>query len=248
MKTISDYHIHSTYSKNKHGKSTIEEIVQRAIEIGLKEIAITDHGPRHFLYGMRLDKIEEAKNEIIRLRHIYPQIKILFGVESNIISFDGDTDITAELFETFDIILCGYHLGAMYLSFKDFWGFIVLNYFGRFNKKLREHMTEKNTDAVVKALNKYKINILTHPGDKMPVNIKRIVEAAEKNKTILEISNHHDHLNSEEIEIAAKYDVQFVISSDAHSKENIGGFEKALNEAIKAGLDLNRIINLEKGE
>lgn len=248
MKTISDYHIHSTYSKNKHGKSTIEEIVEWSVKLGLKEIAITDHGPRHFLYGMKVDKIEEAKHEIERLRKKYPQIKIMFGVESNIISFAGDTDIDENILKSCDFVLCGYHLGAMYKTFKDFWGFIVLNYIGRYNKKIKQHMTVKNTDAVVNALYKYDIKILTHPGDKMPVDIAKIAEAAQNTNTLLEISNHHDHLNSEDIKIAQKYDVSFVISSDAHSKENIGKFDKALNEALKAGLDLKRIINLQAGE
>jgi putative hydrolase len=49
MKLRADYHIHSTYSKNRHGKSTIEEIAARAHEIGLEEIAITDHGPGHYI-------------------------------------------------------------------------------------------------------------------------------------------------------------------------------------------------------
>jgi putative hydrolase len=248
MKTTSDYHIHSTYSKNNHGKSTIEEIVQQAVLLGLKEIAITDHGPGHFLYGIRADKIAVAKSEIINLRKKYPQIKILFGVEANILNYDGDTDINEDLLKSCDIILCGFHLGAKFSTFKDFWGFIVLNYLGRFNKNLKEHMTNKNTEAVVNALNKYDIKILTHPGDKMPVDIEKIARAAEKNNTILEISNHHDHLTSDEIKIAAKYKVRFVISSDAHIKENIGKFEKALNEAVKAKLNLKRIINLSEGE
>ncbi len=63
MKLTADYHIHSTYSKNNHGKSTIEEIVKTSVELGLKEIAITDHGPKHFLYGIKKNKIVEAKKK-----------------------------------------------------------------------------------------------------------------------------------------------------------------------------------------
>ncbi|WP_455544092.1 PHP domain-containing protein [Intestinibacter sp.] len=37
----SDYHIHSTFSPD--GKSTMEEMILRAIDLNLKEICFTDH-------------------------------------------------------------------------------------------------------------------------------------------------------------------------------------------------------------
>ena len=40
MKLLGDYHTHTTYT---HGKSTIEENVRQAENLGLKEIAITEH-------------------------------------------------------------------------------------------------------------------------------------------------------------------------------------------------------------
>lgn len=244
MKLTADYHIHSTYSKNNHGKSTIEEIVKTSVELGLKEIAITDHGPSHFLYGIKKNKIVEAKNKVVEMREKYPQIKILFGVEANILNLNGDIDLNDDLLKACDIILCGYHLGVLFSSFNDFWNFYGMNFIGKFNKNIKEKQIEKNTKAIVGALNKYKINILTHPGDKIPVNIDKIARAAEKNDTILEISNHHKHLNSEEIKISAKYNVRFVINSDSHIKDSIGGFEKAIKAANEAELDLSRIINL----
>lgn len=244
MRLKADYHIHSTYSKNNHGKSTIEEIVKTSVELGLKEIAITDHGPRHFLYGIKKNKIIEAKDKVVEMREKYPQIKILFGVEANILNLNGDIDLNDDLLKTCDIILCGYHSGVLFSSFNDLWNFYMMNIIGKFNKNIKEKQIEKNTKAIVNALNKYNIYILTHPGDKIPVNIDKIAYAAEKNNTILEISNHHKHLNTEEIIISAKYNVKFVINSDAHIKDNIGGCENALKAANRAKLDLSRIINL----
>ena len=48
----------------------------------------------------------------------------------------------------------------------------------------------------------------------------------------------------EEIRIAAKYDVKFVISSDAHVPENVGLYEPQLLRALDAGLDPERIVNI----
>ncbi|WP_326907573.1 PHP domain-containing protein [Sedimentibacter sp. MB31-C6] len=244
MKTKADYHIHSTYSRNNHGKSTIEEIVVRAVDIGLEKIAITDHGPSHYLYGIKRNKIKEAKSEIIKMRKKYPGIKILFGVEANILSFQGDTDINDDIIENCDIILCGYHIGATFSTFNDFKYFTLMNYLGKYNEKVRKKMIEKNTEAIVNALYKYNINILTHPGDKIPLNIDKVAQAAEKTNTLLEINNSHGHLSSEEIKIAAKYNVKFVINSDSHIKDKIGGCENGIKAAKNAGLDLSRIINL----
>lgn len=245
MRLTADYHVHSTYSRRNHGKSTIEEIVQRAVEKGLEEIAITDHGPSHYLFGIQENKLKEAKEKVIELRKKYPQIKILLGVEANILDYEGNTDITDEVLKYCDIILCGYHIGVLFSSFKDTWNFTVMNKIGRKNKKVYEEMKEKNTVAVTKAMNKYKINILTHPGDKIPLNMDLISRAAEKTGTLLEINNSHSHLNAEEIKIASKYNVKFVINSDSHIKDNIGNYEKGLKAAIDANLDLSRIINLK---
>jgi len=245
MKLKADYHIHSTYSRRNHGKSTIEEIVQKAVELGLEEIAITDHGPKHYMFGIQASKIDEAKNIVIEMRKKYPQLKILYGVEANLLDYDGNTDINEKVLKHCDIILCGFHLGALFSTSGDFWNFIVMNRMGKYNKEIKEKMTIKNTQAVINAMNKYKINILTHPGDKIPLDLDKIAKAAEKTGTMLEINDSHGHLNSEEIKIASKYNVKFVINSDSHIKDKVGSCENAVKAAKDAGLDLKRIINLK---
>ena len=51
---IADYHTHTIFS---HGKGTIEDNVQSAISKGLKEIAISDHGPGHLTYGVKRNSV-----------------------------------------------------------------------------------------------------------------------------------------------------------------------------------------------
>lgn len=245
MKLKADYHIHSTYSKNRHGKSSIEEIAGKAYELGLEEIAITDHGPAHYMFGIKRKLISEAKNIVVETRKKYPNLKILYGVEANILDYNGTTDIDSEIMKHCDIILCGFHLAALFSSASDFWNFIVKNQIAKNNRKLYGEMVEKNTDAVINAMNKYKIDILTHPGDKIPLNIDRIAQTAEKTNTLLEINNSHGHLNKDELITASKYNVQFVINSDSHIKDNVGRCENALRAADDSGIELNRIINLE---
>jgi putative hydrolase len=44
-----------------------------------------------------------------------------------------------------------------------------------------------------------------------------------------------------------RYDVSFIISSDAHTPEAVGRPEIGLERAERAGLELSRIVNLEGG-
>ena len=197
MRTYADYHIHSIYSKNRHGKDKPEDIVKKAIDIGLEEIAICDHGPRHMLYGIKKQKIQRVKDEIEALNKQYPNIKVLFGVEANILSTKGDTDIDDEIVQKCDIVLLGFHYGAHYKALKD-WILLFGNLLSKFSPKLKRKMIEVNTNAIEQALFRYKIDILTHPGDKGPVDMGRIAKTAEQTQTILEINNSHNQLSKEE--------------------------------------------------
>jgi len=104
----------------------------------------------------------------------------------------------------------------------------------------------RNTDMIVRALHENNLRILTHPGDKAPVDIMELARVCAETDTWMEISNFHSHLSGEEIKVVAQTSVQFVISSDAHRPERIGSFEKGLKRAMEAGLDPERIVNIKK--
>lgn len=246
MKINKDYHVHSILPRTSHAKSSIEEIVIEAINKGLKEIAISNHGLAHVLYGFRKDYIPTLKAEISALNKKYPQIKILLGVEANILSLTGYTDIEKEILDNCDVILCGYHLFVKYKSFKDFWNFVVLNYLAKKFGFRKEKQRKINTQAIVEAMNKNKMFLLTHPGRKLVYDIEEIAKAASKNNIILEINNNCDSLSVEEIKICEKYDIKYMINSDSHIKDTVGNCEFGINRAIESGLDLDKIINLEK--
>ena len=95
MALLADYHTHTKYSRNHHGKGTIEENVRVAYEKGLRQIAITDHGFNQKLYGVRRKDIPKVRAEIEDAKERYP-IDVLLGVEANLISSQGDIDIIPE--------------------------------------------------------------------------------------------------------------------------------------------------------
>ncbi|HBH12287.1 MAG: Histidinol phosphatase and related hydrolases of the PHP family [Clostridiales bacterium 38_11] len=245
MRINKDYHIHSKYSKNGHCKSEIEVIVQKAISMGLDEIAISDHGIKHILYGTSEKNLIKAKDEIRNLNEKYKSINIKLGIEANLIGFDGLTDISDLVVENCEVIQMGIHYGVIFKGIRGFVEFFLLNFLSKFIPPIKKYMIRRNTDAMIKAMDKYDIDIITHPGDKIPVDIGRLSKKAAETHTLLEINNSHKHLTREEIIIAAKSGVDFIIGSDSHDYENIGKCSDSLERLIQAGLLVNRVVNLE---
>lgn len=236
---IYDHHTHTVYS---HGKGRIEDNVKAALKQGLKSVAITDHGPGHMTYGLSMGKVGEMRAEIERLKEKYPEIDILLGVEANTIRVKPYLDLSEEDKDRFDMILAGYHYGIPKAG-------MIPNYIsghtGLF-KGSSSSLLVKNTDMILKCVYENKIDILTHPGDKGPFDIEDISKACADMGTMVEINGKHTHLTVEEIKIAARFDVKFVIGSDAHVPEKVGEFKPQLLRALEAGLDPERIVNIER--
>lgn len=246
MKINKDYHVHSLLPTSSHAKSNIEEIALEAIKKGLKEIAISNHGLSHALYGFRKKHISQLKAEIKAVNEKYPEIKVLFGVEANILSMKGDTDIVQEILDNCDVILCGYHLFVKYKGFNDFFNFVILNYLAKKFGFRKEKQRKINTKAIVEAMNKNKMHVLTHPGRKLVYDIEEIAKAASKNNVLLEINNNCNSLSIEEIKQCEKYNVKYIINSDSHIKDTVGNCQAGLKRAAEADLSIEKIVNIEQ--
>ncbi len=234
-----DHHTHTTYS---HGKGSILDNVRAAHEKGLKSIAITDHGPGHYFYGMKMARIPEMRADIEEAAKVFPEVKVLLGVEANTILKPPYVDINDDDWEALDLVLAGFHFAVLGAG-------AAANRLGLRSQSLMV----QNTDMILNTLfhaeeNGHHIEILTHPGDKGPFDIPEIARACEKTGTLMEINGKHPHLTAEEIRQAEPYDVRFVISSDAHVPENVGMFMPQLLRALEAGLDPERIVNIVQEE
>lgn len=244
MRITADYHTHTVYS---HGKGTIKDNVEEAIKKGLKEIAICDHGPGHYLYGVKRKKLFEMREEVDKLNEEYKKrgIRILLGVEANIVGYDGTIDVDDEIIQMLDILLVGFHYGVIPNSIREYLILNVLNPASKIFTFLREKVTEKNTEAIIKAIERYPINIITHPGDKAVVDVKKVAEVAYENEVALEINSKHHQLSVENLKIALGTDVEFYINSDAHRAEDVGSVDEAMERAIEAKVPIDRIRNVE---
>ncbi|KPU43435.1 DNA polymerase/3'-5' exonuclease PolX [Oxobacter pfennigii] len=243
IKLYADYHTHTVYS---HGKGNIMENVEAAVEKGLKEICISDHGPGHFSYGVKHSSFKEMREEIDVINKKVTGIKVLLGVEANLTSMDGDIDIREEDKKYLDILLMGYHTAVIPKSIRDAKGLYFDNLWAKISPSVHRKARLNNTRAMINAINKHHIDIITHPGLNITIDTVELAEAAAKSGTALEINSSHGFLTVEYVKAAMKQGVNFVINSDAHNPRDIGNFTKGIQTAQEAGLPVDRIINAVK--
>ena len=80
---------------------------------------ITDHGPGHLFFGLKRKMIPIVRKEIDDLNKEFEgRIKIFFGVEANVVDYDGKIDIKEDEIKYFDIMNVGYHTGVRFFEHK----------------------------------------------------------------------------------------------------------------------------------
>lgn len=73
---IYDHHTHTIYS---HGKGTILDNVRVAAAKGIRSIAITDHGPGHLTYGIKMEQIPQMRADIAAAKAEFPEMEICWA-------------------------------------------------------------------------------------------------------------------------------------------------------------------------
>ena len=236
MQILADYHTHTKYS---HGKGTIEENVLEAISKGIKTIGISDHGYKHLTYGIKLNDIYKMREEIDKLNDKYSNIKVLLGMECNILDNRGNIDINDKIIENCDYIMAGYHFASTPTSLKS-----MLNHCNNYMIK-NDKSKEYNTESIINAMKNNNIFIITHPGDKGDVYIEEIAKVAKDTDTRLEINSSHGFLNSNQLVEIKDIGNKFIIGSDAHIPQNVGNFDLAMKIIKEARLDTSLVENIK---
>ena len=210
MEYRADLHTHTVASG--HASNTIDEMVQAAFEKGITLYAITEHSML-----MPGTCTEEYFEQLAEKKSSYKGIDVLYGVELNIIDYNGSVDMGQELLERMDIGIASIHNGIGYTS-----GNI-----------------EENTSAVIGAIKNPYVNIIGHPDDSnIPLDYEKIIHAAMENDTLLEINNNSltdgcwrkdTKKNIGKIlELCKRFGYPVIIDSDAHCSGNVGRNEEAI--------------------
>lgn len=236
MQILADYHTHTVHS---HGKGSIEDNVKEAISKGIKTIGISDHGYKHMIFGVKSKDIYKMREEIDKLNLKYTNIDILLGMECNILDENGNIDINDNITDLLDYVMAGYHFGSTPTSIRG-----MINHCKNYLLKSQKSK-EYNTNAIINAMKKNDIFIITHPGDKGDVYIEEIAKVAKETNTKLEINSSHGFLNANQLKRIKHIGNKFIIGSDAHKPENVGNFELAMKNIREANLDLSLVENIK---
>lgn len=241
MILTADYHTHTKYSD---GKSTILENALRAKELGLKEIAITEHGFTHVIWGIRRREKQKFIREIEEARKA-SGMKILVGIEGNILGRKGTCDLTESDFADFDVYVAGMHIIVHYESLRDFcngWGAFARYSLGMEGSK---RMFKDQTQAYIHAIERNPIDIISHLNYECYCDPVEVAKCCRDYGTYLEISGKKPHLTDEELYEVAKTGVKFVLNSDAHSSDRIADVKIALEQIERVGIPHERIDNVD---
>lgn len=242
MALLADYHTHSKYSRQGHGKGTVEENVRVAYEKGLRQIAITDHGYNQKMFGIRRKNVPALKRDIEDAMERYP-IDVLLGVEANIISSKGDLDIIPEDYNDLDILLMGFHRLVKSTSTREQLGFVMKNVISNFFHHTSKKQREKNTNAYINAMRKYDIDILTHLNHVCKVDVEKVARVAKETNTLIELNGKRLGMSDAEILKCLEIGCKFVINSDAHSPDRVGDCHLGLEAALRLRIPDSAIVN-----
>jgi len=236
VKINADLHTHTVFS---HGKNTPEENVKAALEKGLKKIAITDHAPSHIFYGVR--NIGAYLKEIDRLKQKYAdRIEVLSGMELNIVSLDGRVEIDEAMRSRLDIAIIGYHKAVLYKDIGSAYHFYLKS-----RNKTSQDILEINTQSYIHAIEKNRIDFIVHPGYAKPIDHTLLAGYCAKYHVAVEINAKHHDFTAEDLGAYSKAGAKFIISSDAHRKQDVGNFRNSLEFIHETGIAYDQILNIE---
>ena len=126
-----DYHIHT--ARCGHAVGSMEEYLERAVELGLGEIGFSDHLHLYFLprdrrdptLAMAEEELPEYVESVLRLRDRHPRIPVRLGIEADY--FPGQEDVLRRILEPYP---WDYVYGSVH--FIGDWGFDDPKYVDRY--------------------------------------------------------------------------------------------------------------------
>lgn len=237
-----DYHTHTTYS---HGTGEVIDNARAAAQKGLKEIAITDHGLRHWFLGIRRHQlphmIEDCKNATEQTG-----VLVLPGMENNLCTFSGRFDAKPTDLEKLAVIQGGYHKACASPSLTNEFTFQLRNMFRSFVSKSPKRLIAKNTDAYLKLLDNYELDFIGHINRDIRADAVEVARYAKQKGTYIELNSKKLTITDEELEKMAADGVQFVCNSDAHSPDRVGDMLVAVAAIERVGIPYELIANWDR--
>jgi DNA polymerase (family 10) len=215
------FHCHTDWSD---GTATLEEMALAAKKLGLKYLGIADHSQALTVAnGLTPERVRKQQADIDALNAKLKGIRLLKGTECDIL-LDGRLDFDDRVLATFDYVVASVH--------------------SHFNQT-----AEEMTNRILRAIAHPQVTMLGHATGRLllrregyKVDLDRILKAAAKHGTLIEINAHPERLDLDWVHCkhAKALGVRLVINPDAHSTREIG--------LLPFGIDVARRGWLEKGD
>jgi len=220
-----DLQMHTT---NSDGKHTVNEMVQKCIDLGYKFMGITDHfGNLGVANAVKEDEFNEYYDNILQAKERYKdKIKVYIGGEINIKS-NGDLDFTQDKLEKLDYVLASVHSGL-------------------------KRDPKEQTQRYLNALQNPVIKIIGHPTGRLigerpgfEFDYDRVFSECAKKHVAVEINSHPMRLDLpyQLVLKAVKQGCKISINTDAHSVEDLDLIKYGVFVARKAGLESKNLFN-----
>lgn len=225
MKAIIDMHTHTVASG--HAYSTIHENIQFAKKHGMKFLGTSDHGStmtggpaEYFFHNLKVVPRE------------MDGVKILRGMEANILDINGNIDeLDSKALDGLDYLIASLHIVCIEPSTK-----------------------EDNTMAILNVMDKEKVKIIGHPDDaRYELDYEAIVKKAKEKNILLEVNNSSLSPNTSRegarenilkyLELCKEYGVRIIMGTDSHICYDIGVFQYAEAIIEEANFPKELVIN-----
>jgi DNA polymerase (family 10) len=219
-----DLHVHTVASD---GRCTIEEMAAAAKERGYEYIAICDHSKSSTIAnGLSIERMVEHMAKIRAVAKKTKGIAILVGCECDILA-NGSLDYPDEILAECDWVVASIHsaLGST-----------------------KHSPTERTLAAIANP----HVSTIGHPTGRllnkrapMELDMAAVVEAAAKNRTILEINSSWQRLDLKDIHVRMALDrgVTLGINTDAHHTDQLAQMRFGVLTARRGGATKADIVN-----
>ena len=239
-----DLHNHTT--RCNHAKGTIDEYIQKAIELGIDIYGFSEHAPMDFdlHYRLQFDEMESYTNDVLSAKERYKdEIEIVLGYEVDWLPKHMDKRVLDAKVD--------YLIGSVH--FLDKWGFDNPEFIGKWKDKNIDEIWKAYFEATENMAKSGKFDIAGHldlikifkfmPKQDIRIIAKNALEAIKKSNMVLEINTAglrkpigEMYPSQALVEEAYALDIPITFSSDAHAVEQIGtGYDLATTLAHDIG-------------
>ena len=227
-----DLHNHTILCN--HATGTMEEYIQKAIELGIDIFGFSEHAPmKNFEDGYRLviEKKAFYEKSVKNLQEKYhDQIKILLGYEVDFI--DGDFILDEIINANVDYLIGSVH-------YINDWGFDNPEFIKEYEKRDINQIWSDYFEAVTLMAKSGKFDIVGHldlikvfkylPTTDICLIAKNALKAIKESQMVIEINSAgyrkpigEQYPSQQLLQMAYEMDIPITFSSDAHSVEQVG--------------------------